>query len=255
MKFGKIQWKIIVLVILVYIVNVYAAQILAFFIGKDRFNSLPDNLLLVDGLILSLCFLSTYYLSGFSFLGMLEMLGLSKGFSQGFLFAFIAALPHLLGQQYLHGFNKSVSFSDIWFMGIRPGYFEEIFFRAFLVGLLARYAGVPGIIPLILSSFLFGLGHLYQAHSFSESIIVFLTAFGAGTGFYLYYKYANWNLWFPLFLHSFMDIATTISNFSGNITMGGTDNIFRGATILSGILFCVLIQYRLRKAERIRPVI
>ncbi len=245
----KKQTIISALVLVTFVLTLFVPSICAYVIyGKENFNALPYNfkVLLCNGTSLILCFLVTFYLADFSFKRMLEMLGLNKGIAMAFLLALLAALPHLLGMQYLHGFNKSVSFSDIWIEGIHPGYHEEIIYRGFVIGILVRYAKWPAIIPLILSSLLFALGHLYQAHNISESVVVFCTAFGAGTGFYFFYKYSNWNLWFPLFLHSLMDTATTISNWQGTITMSLQDNIFRGITIL----LVIYISYRISKKEK-----
>ena len=236
-----------VLVVATFVATLYVPRFYSYVIlGKDNFNAMGyyNKVLICHGTNLLLCFMVTYYLASFSLKKMFEMLGLSKGIWIAFLLALLAALPHLLGMQYLHGFNKEVSFADVWINGIHPGYHEEILFRGFMIGILVRYAKWPAIVPLILSSLLFAMGHLYQANSYSESIVVFLTAFGAGTGFYLFYKYSNWNLWFPLFLHSFMDTATTISNWHGNITMSWQDNIFRGITILLAIYMSYRISRR-----------
>ena len=139
---------------------------------------------------------------------------------------------------------------DIWFNGIHPGYNEDILFRGFLIGILVGYARSPAIVPLVLSSAWFDL---YEAHNFLESIRVFLMDFCAGTGFYLFYKYSNWNLWFPLFLHSFMDTSTRISNWNGNILMSPQDNIFRGATLALAIYICYRITRNAKRKARLAP--
>lgn len=239
------------LVISTFVLTLFVPHFYAYVImGKDKFNALPyfTKVILCNGTNLLLCFLVAFYLAAFSLKQMVEMLGLNKGIATAFILALIAALPHILGMQYLHGFNKEVSFADIWIEGIHPGYHEEILYRGFLIGILVRYAKWPSIIPLLLSSSFFAMAHLYQAHNISESIMVFGTAFGAGTGFYLFYKYTNWNLWFPLFLHAFMDTATTISNWHGTVSMSLQDNIFRGATILIAIYFT----YSIRKHNKMK---
>lgn len=254
MKFHTVtkqQAIISILVIATFVATFFIPKFYAYVIfGKDNFNALPYYLkvLLCNGTNLLLCFLVTFYLAAFSFKRMLEMLGLNRGIAMAFILALFAALPLLLGMQYLHGFNKGVSFTDVWIEGIHPGYYEEILFRGFVIGILVRYAKWPAIIPLLLSSLLFAMGHLYQAHNITESFVVFCTAFGAGTGFYLFYKYSNWNLWFPLFLHSFMDTATTISNWHGTITMSLQDNIFRGITII----IAIYISYRISKKAKMK---
>ena len=245
----KKEVTISILVIITFVLTFFVSDFYAYIIyGKENFNALSYNfkVILCNGTNLLLCFLLTYYLASFSFKRMLEILGLSKGVLMAFILALLAALPHLIGMQYLHGFNKEISFSDAWIQGIHPGYHEEIIYRGFVIGILVRYAKMPAIIPLILSSVLFALGHLYQAHNISESFAVFCTAFGAGTGFFFFYKYTNWNLWFPLFLHSFMDTATTISNWQGTITMSLQDNVFRGITIL----ITIFISYKINKKVR-----
>ncbi|MFZ4706373.1 MAG: CPBP family intramembrane glutamic endopeptidase [Bacteroidales bacterium] len=242
-----------ILVVATFVVTLFIPKFYAYIIyGKANFNALPFyfRILLCHGTSLLLCFLVTFYLASFSFKKMLEMLGLNKGIGIAFILALFAALPQILGMQYLHGFNKEVSFADVWINGIHPGYNEEIVFRGFVIGILVRYAKWPAIIPIVLSSLLFAMGHLYQANNFPESIVVFCTAFGVGAGFYMFYKYTNWNLWFPLFLHSFMDTASTISNWHGNITMSFQDNIFRGATII----LAIYLSYRIYKKEKMNNI-
>lgn len=250
-KLDKEQIIISICIITSFVLTFFVPKFYAYVIfGKDNFIALPHflKIILCHGTNLLLCFLVTFYIANFSFKRMLEILGLNKGIGMAFMLALLAALPLLLGMQYLHGFNKDVSFADVWIEGIHPGYYEEILFRGFVIGILVRYAKWPALIPLVLSSLLFAMGHLYQAQNFSETIVVFFTAFGVGTGFYLFYKYSNWNLWFPLFLHSFMDTATTISNWHGTITMSLQDNIFRGITII----LAIYISYRISKKEKMK---
>ncbi len=252
MKFDKQFIVFVATVVGVFIVTRFTANFYAYVVfGKQAFQNFPlyEKVLWVHLTNLVICFVATFFLANRSWARMLDMLGLSgSGFLPGLIFGFIAALPQLIGQIVLHGIKHDLTFMDIWIYGIHPGYHEEIFFRAFLIGLLVRYVRVPFLIPLVVSSLVFGMGHLYQAHSFSESTVVFLSAFGVGIGFYLFYKYSGWNLWFPLFLHSFMDSATTLANFSGNITMSTNENLYRGSTILLGILYCVYYQIKIKKS-------
>ncbi|MCX6248015.1 MAG: type II CAAX endopeptidase family protein [Bacteroidetes bacterium] len=253
MKFQPDKKQVIIslLVIATFAITFFIPRFYAYGIyGRNTFNAFPIyyKILLCHGTSLLLCFLVTFYLASFSFKKMLEMLGLNRSIALAFVLALSAALPLILGMQYLHGFNKETGLTDIWINGINPGFYEEILFRGFMIGILVRYAKWPAIIPIVLSSLLFAMGHLYQAHNISESIIVFCTAFGAGAGFYLFYKYTNWNLWFPLFLHSFMDTATTISNWHGSITMSLQDNIFRGITLF----IAIYISYRISKNEKMK---
>ena len=244
-KYPKSGFIIAFLVIATFLVKRYIPDFYAYLIiGKDRFNAMNYTTLLCDLTAILLCFVTTFYLSGFSFKKMLEMMGLDKNPGVAFLLALLAAAPQLIGMLYLHGFRHDVPAMEIWFMGIHPGYNEEFIFRGFLIGLLVRYAKWPAIIPLVLSGALFAWGHLYQADGFKDSIMVFLMAFGVGTGFYMLYKYTGWNLWFPIFLHSFMDTSTVISNWHGTIMMSAQDNIFRGATIGIAILITIRIAWR-----------
>ena len=252
-QFDRKQTIISIVVVAAFVLTFFIPNFYAYVVfGKEHFNALPEyyKILLCHGTTLMLCFLVSFCLAFFSFKNMFEMLGLQKGLGIAFLLALLAALPLLLGMQYLHGFNMDASFADVWVHGIHPGYYEEILYRGFFIGVLVRYAKWPVLIPLVLSSLLFAMGHLYQANNITESVVVFCTAFGVGTGFYLFYKYTNWNLWFPLFLHSFMDTATRISNYEGNITMSLQDNIFRGATII----LAIYISYRMYKKEKLKNI-
>ena len=112
----KKQVIISALIISTFVVTFFVPKFYAYVVfGKDNFNALPYyvKVIICNGTSLLLCFLVTYYLAAFSFKKMLEMLGLSKGIASAFLLALLAALPHLLGMQYLHGINSEVSFADV----------------------------------------------------------------------------------------------------------------------------------------------
>ena len=63
-------------------------------------------------------------------------LGLAKGFSKGFLMAFIFTLPMLIGYYLLGHYNNDYSLLKNIIFAFKDGFREEIFYRAFLFGQL-----------------------------------------------------------------------------------------------------------------------
>ncbi len=83
-------------------------------------------------------------------------------------------------------------------LSLTAGMCEEILFRGYLIWYLERYVGVAGAV--ILSSILFGIGHIYQGRRQAFKIIflgLLLALFYVGSG----------SLWIPIALHAALDAA------------------------------------------------
>lgn len=78
--------------------------------------------------------------------------------------------------------------------------------------------------------------HLYQSEAFLDALGVFMVTFMGGAWFaWLYIKWEN-NLWLPIFLHTFMNLAWTLFAISDNALGGLWPNLFRAFTILITVL-------------------
>ena len=83
-------------------------------------------------------------------------------------------------------------------LSITAGICEEILFRGYLIGYLEIYVGITGAV--ILSSIVFGVGHIYQGRRQAFKIVflgLLLALFYVGTG----------SLWIPIALHAVLDAA------------------------------------------------
>lgn len=159
-------------------------------------------------------------------------LGIDAPLFRGFAWAFVFTLPMMLGYWILCGINKEVTTEDIVFWSVVSPFAEELFYRALLIGFLFRYLRVGFLPAALVVSVIFGLGHLYQANDFMESVGVFgLTLFGSLIFGWLYLEWNN-NLWLVFGVHLFMNLYWNIFNIEASNALGGwAANLFRFATI------------------------
>ncbi|PHI19990.1 CPBP family intramembrane metalloprotease [Lewinellaceae bacterium SD302] len=181
--------------------------------------------------------------------GLGERLGLNHGFWKGLVIAFIMTLPMLIGYAWIADFTVNIDLrNDFLFGTLTAPFFEEFFFRAFLFGLLYRYAGW-GLWPAtLLDGLLFGAIHISQGHDVVSAVSVFaVTGLGA-VGFSIIYKEWEWNLWLVIFLHAFMNFHWMAFDMAENAAGGLWANVFRVMTILVAIGWTVL-ETRKRKED------
>lgn len=159
-------------------------------------------------------------------------MGMAKGFWQGLGAAFIMTLPMLIGYAWVADFAINIDWGrDFLFGTIAAPFFEELFFRAFLFGLLYRYAGW-GLWPVtLLDGLVFGLIHLGQGDSFGAAGAVFAVTAAGAVGFSILYKEWGWNLWLVIFLHALMNFYWMAFDVAQNAAGGMWANVFRMATI------------------------
>lgn len=110
-------------------------------------------------------------------------------------------------------------------------------FRAFMFGLLFRYAKIGFFWAVILPALLFGSLHLYQGHDVISSLAAFAVTFIGAVYFSWMYVEWNFNLWVPIGLHMLMNGAWVIFSMEGTeVAAGGLiSNIARVLSILLAI--------------------
>lgn len=172
-------------------------------------------------------------------------LGLDKGFGRGLGVAFIVTLPMLVGYAWLSDFTVNIDWGrDFLFGTIAAPFFEELFFRAFLFGLLYRYAGW-GLWPAtLLDGLVFGAIHISQGDTMMSAAAVFAVTGAGAIGFSILYKEWGWNLWLVIFLHAFMNFYWMAFDVANNAAGGLWANVFRIMTIAIAIGWTV---YHVRK--------
>lgn len=172
----------------------------------------------------------------------IESIGLNRNILKGLGFAALCCSPLLIGMPIVGAFNHDLSFVYFIRVVVLAAFLEEVIYRGFMFGQLFRYGKIGFIWAIIIPSFLFGIGHLYQGHTLLSSLMAFgVTALGA-----IYFSWAyvecNFNLWVSIGLHFFMNLCWTVFHVDGNETAVGAlvPNILRGAAIVLTIILITL---------------
>lgn len=164
-------------------------------------------------------------------------LGLNGNIAKGFCISLICVLPLFILFQILGSFNSDTTLSLILRKSIFPGFMEEFMFRAFMFGLLFRYAKTGFCWAVVLPALYFGSLHLYQGHDVVSSLAAFGVTFIGAVYFSWMYVEWNFNLWVPIGLHMLMNGAWIIFSLEGTeVAAGGlVSNIARVISILLAV--------------------
>lgn len=178
-----------------------------------------------------------------------EILGLKiAGFQHYFLAAVACCLPMTIGYAYLSS-ELNLALSGIMVGSVYAGVFEEILFRAVLFGVLFRYCHLGFIPAALFSSVIFGFGHIYQGHDLMSAFAAFAITSVAGTWFAWLFCESGYRIWFPLWMHIFMNAAYGIFGMSGGAAGDLAGNIFKASSIILTLLYIHLLVCRGKKRE------
>ena len=169
-----------------------------------------------------------------------DNLGLSKNILQGLITAIIFTLPMFIGCLIFYKFDTEIFIPNLIKTTIFAGLFEELYFRGFLFGQIFRNTKLGFIPSIITCALVFASGHLYQSHDISILIGIFITTFLGAIFFAWLFVEWNYNLWVPIFLHTFMNLSWGLFNVSNNALGNITSNIFRVLTIAVAIILTIL---------------
>jgi len=180
----------------------------------------------------------------FGFKNIIKELRIHKGFLFGLGFSFVTVLPMFISSAIIGDIDKNLDFTSLIHKTILAGFFEEFLFRAFLFGILFRKLGWGFIPASMLGAVVFGLGHLYQGSTFTESLTVFLvTSMGAVWFAWLFIEWRE-NLWLPIFLHIFMNLSWILFEVSNDASGNLYTNIFRIITITLTVTITIIYNKR-----------
>ena len=175
----------------------------------------------------------------FGFRNIFITLGLHKGFFTGLVFALITVLPMLVSSAVIGRIDENLDTFLLLRSTLFAGFAEEWLFRGFLFGILFRKLGWGFIPASAIGALFFGLGHIYQGSTISETAGIFLiTAVGAAWFAWLYVEWNN-SLWVPVFLHILMNFSWALFEVSTNALGGWYTNIFRVITIALTIVITI----------------
>lgn len=150
--------------------------------------------------------------------------------------ATLCCIPMVLGYAYLST-ELNLSVASVITGAVYPAFFEEIIFRAILFGLLFRVCKWGFIPAALLTSLIFGFGHLYQSHDFISALMLFGFMAVAGSWFAWLYCECGYSIWYPMWMHLFMNAAYGIFNMSGGAMGEASANIFKGLTIILSLVY------------------
>jgi membrane protease YdiL (CAAX protease family) len=139
-------------------------------------------------------------------------MGLGVGWARalkGIAIGFGCTLPMLLLGLWSDSFTASRY--GILYGSISPGLTEEIFYRAFMFGLLVQVARCPMWPTAILTGAVFGLAHVDITPDEGQTIIgqlgFWIAMIGVGGMMYAWiYQLSRWNLWIVIALHAGMNL-------------------------------------------------
>lgn len=182
----------------------------------------------------------------------LSLFGLDKGFGRGLGMAFLITLPMLVGYAVCSGFTVNLSANDFYFGTLSAPFFEEFFFRAFLFGLLYRYAGWGMLPATLLDAFVFGIIHVSQGDDFASSASVFAVTAAGAAWFSWLYKEWEWNLWLVVFLHALMNCYWMLFDMADNAAGGLWANVFRVMTIVISVIWTIRHTKQMRAGTQVQ---
>lgn len=237
--------------VLVFLIQWYTAELLA------PLHLQPKSL----GRYVLKCILSLIPVAIILFLlhkpsAILESMGLRNSILKGLLFGLLFTTPLYIGFAIIGHVNTELTLYSILYYSLIPALFEEILFRGFIFGQLFRVGKLGFFWAALLPAVLFGLFHIYQGHDFLSSLAAFgVTMLGS---FFFSWMYVAWvfNLWVPIFLHFFMNLAwgLFVVEGTGNATGGLISNIIRVACIVFAIVFTVFYNRERNKEALKFPV-
>ena len=166
-----------------------------------------------------------------------SFLGLNRNIIKGLGIALLCVSPLYIIFPFFGGINSDLTFPLLLQKSILPGFKEEFICRAFMFGLLFRYAKTGFSWAVILPALYFGSVHLYQGHDALSALAAFGVTFIGALYFSWMYVEWNFNLWVPIGLHMLMNGAWVIFSMEGTeVAAGGLiSNIARVISILLAI--------------------
>lgn len=156
-------------------------------------------------------------------------LGFGRPLLPAFLAALLFATPMLAGGLLLFPWADDLQWERIAAGSMVTGFMEELVYRAFLFGLLFYAVRLGFVLSVVSSALLFATAHLGQGQS--QNLMVFLVTLMAGG--YFAWLYAEWdrNLWMPVFMHAFMNLAWMLFDMDQTAAGGWKANMLRALSI------------------------
>lgn len=176
-----------------------------------------------------------------------NLLSLDQSIFKGFTLAFIGTLPILIGYIIHFKITDTISVESLFINTISSAFFEEIIFRAFLIGILYRFTKLGFLSSILFGSLLFAQVHLYQSQNTVELMEIFTITFLGSAFFTWVYFEQDYNIWTAIFSHCFMNLYWEVFNVSENVSGNLYGNLYK---FLSIILIIGIVVYNKKKKKK-----
>ena len=173
----------------------------------------------------------------FSQAGWLNILGMRiKGAGNYFWASVLCCIPMFVGYAYL---STELTFTLPHFMegSVYASFFEEVIFRAVLIVALFKYCRLGFIPAALVSAVVFAFGHIYQGNDTASALAAFGITLAAGGWFSWLYCECGYRIWFPMWMHLFMNGAYYVFGMSGGAVGQLEANIFKATTIILSLVY------------------
>lgn len=177
-----------------------------------------------------------------------KYLGLKANVLKAIAVSLSFALPMFLGGFFTNGIAEDLKFTQLIAGTLFAGFFEELYFRGYLFGQLFQKIRLGFIPSIVLCSLIFAAGHLYQSQEPSILLGVFLTTFMGSVLFAWLYAEWKFNLWVPIFLHTFMNLAWALFDMGENALGSSNANFYRILTIGFAIIATIIYKIKTKQA-------
>ncbi|WP_079240215.1 CPBP family intramembrane glutamic endopeptidase [Chryseobacterium indologenes] len=170
-----------------------------------------------------------------------DLFSLDKPIFNGFTLALISTLPMLIGYVIHFKIISKINFETLFINTLSSAFFEEIIFRAFLIGILYRFTRLGFLSSALLGSLLFAQVHLYQSQNLIELTEIFAITFLGSVFFAWAYFESEYNVWTAIFLHFFMNLYWEIFNVSENVSGNLYGNLYKFlsiAVLILAVIYC-----------------
>ncbi|CAM2960082.1 hypothetical protein DRF59_02640 [Chryseobacterium flavum] len=169
----------------------------------------------------------------------LTLFSLNKPIIKGFTPAFIGTLPMLIGYSIHFKAISRINVETLFINTLSSAFFEEIIFRAFLIGIIYRFTRLGFLSSALSGSLLFAQVHLYQSQNITVLAEIFAITFLGSIFFAWVYFESEYNLWTAIFLHFFMNLYWEIFDVSENVSGNLYGNLYKVCSIVVMIILII----------------
>ena len=168
------------------------------------------------------------------------LLGIHHSLVKSFALALLCVLPMFLIFPFFFELNHGLKATLVFQKAVMPALFEEIAYRALVLGVLFRFCGWSFWPAVLINGIVFGLSHLYQANDLLEAFFTFAVTFIGAVWFgWLYIKRGYYNLYIPIFLYMLMNFSWI----TFEVSTGAAGNTVDKARLLTILLSIILTIY------------